>query len=225
MIKIEIQDVNCDCVANNASTRVVYMIYPQVEGFSEEWLNAQAQTNGCSIVMVYVPGGKWNAYMTPWPEPGETPKSPPFAGDASEFLNMLESEIIPRAEQAMGLAGVAERDLAGVSLAGLFTLWQWMQRDSFRSIACLSGSFWYSGYMDWLGRQAIPPKRGKAFFLLGTDEPKAYIRAYRSVGLNTQATVDALKKAGIDTTFAWLPGNHFSDPMQRAEMALKGLCR
>lgn len=221
--KIEIKGFNCDCVSNNSRSRVAYMIYPQVNGFTDEWLEDQAEKNNCSIVVVYIPLEKWNDFLTPWPEPGETPKAQAFAGEGTEFLKLLQNEIISQAEKTLSLGDVIERDLIGVSLAGLFTLWQWMQCDTFQSIACLSGSFWYEGFIDWFDKQPVPHKNGKAFFLLGTEEPKAHIKAYRCVGVNTEAVVARFKAAGIDTTFEWVPGNHFANPLQRAEKALKEL--
>lgn len=79
------------------------------------------------------------------------------------------------------------------------------------------------GFIDWFSKQTIPHKQGKAFFLLGTEEPKSHIKAYRSVGVNTEKIVTDLKKAGIDTTFEWVPGNHFANPMERAERAFSHL--
>lgn len=218
--KIEIDGFNCTCIYNGVSTRVVYMIYPQVAGFTDDWLSSQSEKNNCSIVVVYVPLNKWNNCLTPWPEPGETPHADSFAGEASDFLKILQEKITPVSEDTLGIKGFPERDLIGVSLAGLFTLWQWMLCDTFKSIACLSGSFWYEGFIEWFEKQSVPHKNGRAYFLLGTEEPKAHIRAYRSVGVNTEAVVARLKATGIDTTFDWFPGNHFVNPLQRAEKAL-----
>ena len=224
MIKnIKIEDISCTCVPNNAGTRIVYMIYPIVNIFKEDWLETQAIKNKCSLVVVYVPLDKWNDYLTPWPEPGETPDAQPFAGEGAIFLKTLQDDIIPQTEKVLGINHAVERDLIGVSLGGLFTLWQWMLSSTFQSIACLSGSFWYTGFKEWFDRQTIPHKQGKAYFLLGTEEPKANIKAYRTVGVNTENIVDALKKARIVTAFDWVPGNHFANPLQRAEKALERL--
>lgn len=218
--KTEIEGFECACVSNDTSSRVVYMIYPQVEAFSDEWLEQESEKNRCSIVVIYIPLNKWNDCLTPWPEPGETPKAEPFAGEGAEFLKILQQQIVPNSEKVLKVKDIAERNLVGVSLSGLFTLWQWMQCDTFKSIACLSGSFWYEGFIDWFDQQTVPRKSGKAYFLLGTAEPQAHIRAYRSVGVNTEAVVARLKSAGIDTSFEWVPGNHFANPLQRAEKAL-----
>lgn len=221
MIKnINVEDFSCVCVPNNASTRIVFLIYPQIEPFTDDWLEEQARNNKYSLAVVYVPADKWNDCLTPWPEPGETRNAQPFAGEGQRFLKILQTQIVPQCKNALGLESVEEIDLVGVSLSGLFTFWQWILCDTFTSIACLSGSFWYLGFMDWFEKQAIPHKEGKAYFLLGTEEPKANIKAFRPVGVNTENIVAALKKAGIDTTFEWVTGNHFANPLQRAEKAL-----
>ena len=201
------------------------MIYPAVSVFSEDWLAQQAEKNSCSLVAIYVAPDEWDNLLTPWQAPGVPKGSAPFKGQAPEFYDILISKVIPEAESALATVEIERRDLAGVSLAGLFTLWQWMQFNTFHSIACLSGSFWYSGFMEWFESQPIHSKAGLAYFLLGTEEPKANIKAFRPVGVNTEAIVAALKKAGIETDFEEVPGNHFSNPLERAEKALNAISR
>ncbi|MDE6048692.1 MAG: hypothetical protein K2G09_03245 [Paramuribaculum sp.] len=183
MIKtIEIGTLKCVCIPNRASKRVVYMIYPAVSVFSEDWLTQQAEKNSCSLVAIYVAPDEWDNLLTPWQAPGVPKGSAPFKGQASEFYDMLISKVIPEAENTLATGEIDRRDLAGVSLAGLFTLWQWMQFNTFHSIACISGSFWYSGFMEWFESQQIHSKEGLAYFLLGIEEPKANIKAFRPVG-------------------------------------------
>lgn len=203
--------------------RVVYMIYPEIAGLSDGWLQEMADKYGVAVVMVYVPADKWNDVLTPWPEPGEAKGFPPFAGEGAQFLKTLQEDIIPQVEKTMGLPAGLRRDLIGVSLSGLFALWQWMQCDTFRSIACLSGSFWFAGFLDWFDARPIPAKAGKAYFLLGREEPHATVKAYRSVGECTEKIVGRLQAAGIATTFEWVPGNHFADPLGRAARAFAAL--
>lgn len=221
--EVKIEGFKCEFVRNVTSEKVAYMIYPSVSGFSSDWLRQMAECHGVSIAMIYVPVDLWNDVLTPWAEPPEAKGFTPFAGDASQFYETLTSKIIPATDRELSLSTVSERDLIGVSLSGLFTLWQWLQHDLFKSIACLSGSFWYNGFIDWFDSQTIIQKTGKAYFLLGVDEPKAKIKAYHTVGVNTEAVVARLKTAGIDTRFDWVPGNHFSNPIPRAERAMDAL--
>lgn len=224
--EIKVGDVKCECVAYEGSPEVTYMICPAIVPFKNEWLREMSQKYSTSLVAVYIPADGWNDMLTPWPEPGETKDAEPFGGKAPETLKLLQEQIIPQAEKVLNITGCKERNLIGVSLSGLFTLWQWMLCDSFNSVGCLSGSFWYNGFMQWLESIEIPSKKGEAFFLLGEKEPKAWIKAYRSVGENTEKIVDILKRKGINTEFKWVPGDHFADPTGRAEAALQGLnCR
>lgn len=223
MKEIEVGKLKCVLAACPDSTKVAYMIYPAIVPLSEEWMKEMSAKYGVSIVVVYIPADGWNDMLTPWAEPGETQDAPPFAGKAAETLKTLREDVLPRVETALGGAKIRERALIGVSLSGLFTLWEWLQCDTFNSIACLSGSFWYPGFIEWIEKQIIPSKEGKAYFLLGIKEPKAWVKAYRSVGVNTEEIVQRLKTSGISTTFEWVPGNHTSNPLQRAEAALKNL--
>ncbi|MCH5217864.1 MAG: hypothetical protein J1F07_04860 [Muribaculaceae bacterium] len=217
-------EYSCDLVrAASGSAKITYLIYPAVLPLEADWLTRMADVSKGNVVVVYIPAQLWNDSLTPWPEPGETHDAPPFGGKAPEFLKQLSGTIVPQLEKDAGLEPVGVRNLIGVSLSGLFTLWQWMQCDLFASIGCMSGSFWFPGFMEWFDAEKVPAKTGKAFFLLGEEEPKAHIKAFRSVGMNTLAIVDRLKAAGVATEFRWVPGNHFSDPLGRAQMAFEAL--
>lgn len=221
--EINVEGLKCVCVPRAGATRVVYMIYPAIVPFRHEWIVETSEKFNIPIVVVYIPADGWNNMLTPWPEPGETRDAEPFGGDGSTTLEILQKKVIPEAEKMLGVSGNVERNLIGVSLSGLFTFWQWMQCETFTSIASLSGSFWYPGFMEWFEKQSVPQKKGKAYFLLGDKEPKAWIREYRSVGVNTEAIVARLKSSGVSVEFEWVPGDHFADPAGRALKALNAL--
>lgn len=223
MKEFEIEGLKCVCLSHDKSNRIVYMIYPEIVPFKDDWLNEMTAKYQVNIVVIYIPADGWNDMLTPWPEPGETPDSPPFGGNAQKTIELIQNDVIPKCENFLGLKNEIHRDLIGVSLSGLFTLWQWLQYDTFTSIASLSGSFWYPNFINWFEKLTIPSKAGKAYFLLGVKEPKAWIKAYRSVGENTEAVAKKLLTYGINTTFQWVPGDHFADPLIRAEDALKSL--
>ena len=221
--KIKIEDFNCICVASGFTDRVAYLLYPAVMPFKEEWLQDLAMKHKVSIVVVYIPSDGWNDLLTPWPEPGETPDSPPFAGKSVTTMKIIEKNILPETEKILNLNIEATKDLFGVSLSGLFTLWQWLQYPLFDSITSLSGSFWYPGFLTWFEKQTVAHKTGKAYFLLGIKEPKAWIKEYRSVGVNTETIVDRLNNEGVPAYLQWVPGDHFADPLGRLELAFSYL--
>lgn len=222
--KYDINGYVCHLAHSEGSQDITYLIYPSLAQMEDEWVERMCRTYSSNICMVYVPADDWNDALTPWPEPGEAKGCPPFAGKSAEFLKLLQEKILPKVEGEIGLTSeTLTRNLLGVSLGGLFTLWQWMECDTFSSIACLSGSFWYVGFLDWFNKTPIPQKKGKAYFLLGEEEPHANVKAFQSVGENTEAIVARLKKSGIPVTFDWVPGNHFSRPVHRAEKGLNAL--
>ncbi len=199
-----------------SANRICYILYP-VSSLNE-WIQSAAQKFGISLVMIT--GMDWDDDLTPWPARGVPSGSPDFKGNAPRFLSTLTKEVIPEIEQRMGIASSVERTLLGVSLSGLFTLWEWMIDNTFHNIISLSGSFWYDGFVKWLKSQPIPKKTGKAYFLLGNQEAKTKIKAFQPVQVNTEEIVGYLHDNGINDYFELVPGNHYQYAEQRLIRAL-----
>lgn len=202
------------------SKRVVYILYP-MDSILTEWIDSAANRYGCSIAVVT--GMDWDNDLTPWPAPGVPDGSPDFKGLAPEFLKTLQNELIPEMSRQMQLPEEVAYDLVGVSLSGLFALWQWMECDTFHSIACISGSFWYKDFVQWLSTQAIPQKSGCAYFSLGDQESKSPVKAFQSVATDTQSVISTLNAHGLRTEFRSVAGNHFQHPIERLEFAFQFL--
>ena len=181
------------------------------------WIDSAAQKYGTTIVVVT--GMDWQNVFSPWAAKGVPKGSPDFKGESPEFLKQLQQRVIPAVE----LSSVAARTLVGVSMSGLFALWQWMLCDTFDDIASLSGSFWYEGFLDWFMNHPVPVKSGKGYFLLGNQEAKSKVKAFSSVAENTDQIVSRLRAAGIDVEFDSVPGNHYSDPLPRLDKAFSAL--
>ena len=95
--------------------------------------------------------------------------------------------------------------------------------DTFTNIISLSGSFWYEGFEEWVTSRNIPAKSGKAYFLLGVDEPKSKEKAFATVGSATQEIIAYLGSHGVSTIFQSVPGNHYSDPLLRLNKGLTAI--
>lgn len=189
----------------------------------EEWIERAAPEFGVSIAVVT--GMDWDNDLTPWPAKGQPPGSPDFRGNAVEFLSVLVSEVVPEVERRMNLGAAVERTLAGVSLSGLFTLWQWMSNNLFCNIISLSGSFWYDGFVTWIKSLPVPKKPGRAYFLLGSLEAKTKVKAFQPVQTDTVEIVDYLHDNGISDIFELVPGNHYQFPEQRLDRAFARMFR
>lgn len=215
-----IANLNIRTVAGS-SDRICYLLYPFDR--LEEWIERAAPEFGVSIAVVT--GMDWDNDLTPWPAKGQPPGSPDFKGNAVEFLSVLVSEVVPEVERRMNLGAAVERTLAGVSLSGLFTLWQWMSNNLFSNIISLSGSFWYDGFVTWIKSLPVPKKPGRAYFLLGNLEAKTKVKAFQPVQTDTVEIVDYLHDNGISDIFELVPGNHYQFPAQRLDRAFVWMFR
>lgn len=172
--------------------------------------------------LVFLSGMDWDRDLSPWPAPPLYPKEEPFGGRADDFLADLLTKIIPEIEMAMP-AKPCDRQLAGVSLAGLFAVYAACRSEAFSRIASISGSLWYDGLTDFLTSHAPSPALTHAYFSLGSKEKNVRNARMRTVETCT-ATIAALwQSKGIRTYFELNPGNHFADGPLRILKALRWL--
>ncbi|MDE6322071.1 MAG: hypothetical protein K2L93_07205 [Muribaculaceae bacterium] len=216
---INIKNLKCLCSSTVSKDKIAYILYPL--DMLSSWIEPAAKRYGATIVVIT--GMDWQNVFSPWPAPGVPKGDPDFKGESPEFLELLRHEVIPQVEQTIGVADNADRTLVGVSMSGLFALWQWMVCDTFSNIASLSGSFWYEGFVNWMNIIDIPHKSGMGFFLLGDQEPKSNVKTFQTVGQNTDAVISLLKTNDIQVRFDSVPGNHFADPIPRLERAFSAL--
>ena len=202
-------------VVGESSGRICYVLYPF--DCLDDWIASAARKFGVSMALVT--GIDWDDALTPWPAKGQPPGAPDFKGCAADFLSTLITWVIPEVERRLHILPGAERTLAGVSLSGLFTLWQWAIGNTFRNIISLSGSFWYHGFVEWLTARPIPRKDGKAYFLLGALEAKTKVKAFQPVQTDTAEIVTYLRRNGIECFFELVPGNHYQDGVLRLDRA------
>lgn len=195
---------------------ITYILTP-VE-LDTDFLVDWATKHNCNVVVFY--GMDWNNDLTPWIEPNVNPSEAPFQGKASEFLSFLQQQAIPAVEKAIGYSTAPARYLVGISLAGLFALWAWMQDDFFKSICSISGSLWYIGFVDWLQSLPMPHKDGGAYFSLGKDESHSANPLFNTVGSATNQAISILNAGGISTAYEENPGSHKASPMPRIGKAL-----
>ena len=216
---LDIDGLKCLCSLAGRTDRIAYILYPM--DIPGAWIEPAAARYDTNIVVIT--GMDWQNVFSPWPAKGVPEGDPDFKGESPEFLEQLRHKVIPQVESALGIDSGAVRTLVGVSMSGLFALWQWMLCDTFTNIASLSGSFWYEGFLDWMKSRTIPQKTGKAYFLLGDQESRSRVKAFATVGVNTREIVDMLSAAGVNTEFQSVPGNHYSDPLPRLDRAFTAI--
>ncbi len=216
---IETANLKCLCSQSDCKDKIAYILYPM--DILGDWIEPAVAKYGTTIVVIT--GMDWQNVFSPWPAKGVPKGSADFKGESPEFLDTLRQKVIPKIESELAMNSNVERTLVGVSMSGLFALWQWMVCDTFTNIASLSGSFWYEGFLDWMKSRTIPVKSGKGYFLLGDQESKSKVKAFACVADNTQEIIEMLEKAGIDVEFQSVPGNHYSDPLPRLDKAFAAI--
>ena len=217
--KIKIEGLDCLCSTNGEIGKIAYVLYPM--DMLSEWIESASEKYGVTIVVIT--GMDWQNVFSPWPAPGVPKGTEDFKGESPEFLKLLQEKVIPRIERSLGMNGDMDRTLVGISMSGLFALWQWMECDTFHNIASLSGSFWYEGFVEWMKSRAIPKKTGKGFFLLGNQEPKSKVKTFATVGEKTKEILQLLREAGISVEFEIVPGNHYANPIPRLDKAFSAI--
>ena len=196
------------------------MILPQgIKENLSEGLGMLSEKYGVSIVVIG--DVDWNDDLTPWPAEGVFKKAKPFGGHAALFLDKLTREIIPDAENQLGIEE-AERTILGVSLSGLFAVWSMFETDTFTNIISISGSLWYDGFLEWMEKQMLSLGIKKVCMLLGEKEKFAKDKRMAMVEEKTVAAADVIKSKSQAAVISELvEGTHFSPIMPRLEGAFQ----
>lgn len=219
MTEFELDGLNCLYNIAGNNRKIVYILYPME--ILRNWIDTASEHYNTTIVVIT--GMDWDNDLTPWPEKGVPRGCPAFRGNAPQFLSRLE-RAVSIIESTLSFND-AERTLAGVSLSGLFTLWQWPQNKLFHNVISLSGSFWYTGFMDWFAKQDYSGKSGTACLLLGDKEADSKVKAFQPVAVNTQEIASRLAASGVTTVFEMVPGNHYAQPIERLNRAMSVIFR
>ncbi len=217
--KIDYGRFSCQYCKCAGSDKIAYILYPM--NISPAWIKAATEKYGASTAVIT--GMDWDNDLSPWGAPGVPDGSADFEGLAPEFLKVLTEALVPATEKKAGLPRTLNRSLIGVSLSGLFTLWQWSQSEIFDNIATLSGSFWYDKFAGWVTKQSYRGKNGRCFMLLGEAEPLSKNRVFASVGTCTDEIVNYLRGQGVDLKYLMVRGNHYQYAQERLEMAMSNL--
>lgn len=164
------------------------------------------------FAIVFLAVEDWNQQLSPWQAPAVFGKQD-FGAGAKETLDAIETILPAIIERCYNLPADAPVVLGGYSLAALFSLWSAYESQSFAAIAAASPSVWFPGWLDYA--KAHEPHAGIIYLSLGDREAKTRNPVMRTVSTCIQEQHDLLQEAGIKTTLAWNPGNHFQQPELR----------
>ena len=157
----------------------------------------------------------WDHDMTPWYCPPLSENDTPCTGGADEYLDLLLTEIIPRAKELIK-GEPSFLGIAGYSLAGLFAIYAMYRTDIFDRVASMSGSLWFPDFKQYCFEHKIKRKPDKLYMSLGDKEAKSRNKVLMTVQDNTEALAVYFKEQGINVTWELNPGNHFKDAAIRS---------
>lgn len=208
-------ELNLDIVTTE-SDDVCYVLLPErMKEADMNWLEEVVQKYPVNIVAIS--GMKWNDDLTPWKAPALNPKEEDFKGKAKNFLSSLLSDLFINTEQSLRL-NHPKRHLIGISLSGLFALWASTETNKFNSVASISGSLWYDGFVEWFKEQELHADR--YFLSLGNKEVKSKNERLASVESCTEATLQIIRDKSKEINFITDEGNHFDFFRERIEKAI-----
>ena len=199
-----------------------FIILNHYEGDGSSVAEAMQKIGAPPSNLLVVGDLKWDHDMTPWYCPPLTEKDTPCTGGANDYLDLLLTEIMPRAMQH--IEGTPPfTGIAGYSLAGLFALYATYRCEVFDRVASMSGSLWFPDFRDYILSHQMKKQPEKMYFSLGDKEAKTRNRFLKAVQSNTEEIVKHYEQLGINVTWELNPGNHFRDAARRSAKGIKAI--
>jgi len=198
------------------------IVFNTFEGDGEDVYQA-LENMGCTSFNLLVVGNiDWNHDMSPWYMHSIYSKEKSFSGGADEYLKLLIEEILPKAN------GLIEGEskftgIAGYSLAGLFTVYTMYKADVFDRVACMSGSLWFSDFIEYCKRNECRKLPDKIYFSLGDKEANTRNPVLKTVQDKTIELSEYFKSLGAEVIFELNAGNHFTDVILRSAKGIKAI--
>ena len=198
------------------------IVFNTFEGDGED-VYKELQNMGCTSINLLVVGNiDWNHDMSPWYMPSIYSKEKSFSGGADEYLKLLIEEILPKAN------GLIEGEskftgIAGYSLAGLFAVYAMYKTDVFDRVACMSGSLWFSDFIEYCKGNEYKRLPDKIYFSLGDKEANTRNPVLKTVQDKTIELSEYFKSLGAEVIFELNAGNHFTDVILRSAKGIKAI--
>lgn len=198
------------------------IVFNTFEGDGEDVYQA-LQNMGCTFLNLLVVGNiDWNHDMSPWYMPSIYSKEKSFSGGADEYLRLLIEEILPKTKEL--IEGVPKfTGIAGYSLAGLFAVYATYKTDVFDRVASMSGSLWFSNFIEYCKGNEYKRLPDKIYFSLGDKEANTRNPVLKTVQDKTIELSEYFKILGTEVIFELNPGNHFTDTIFRSAKGIKAI--
>jgi len=206
----------------SADINAPLIVFNTFEG-DGEGVYKELQNMGCSFINLLVVGNiDWNHDMSPWYMPSIYSKEKSFSGGADEYLKLLIEDILPKAKEL--IEGEPKFiGIAGYSLAGLFAVYSMYKTDVFNRVACISGSLWFSDFIEYCKRNEYKRLPDKIYFSLGDKEANTRNPVLKTVEYNTRELSEYFKNLGSEVIFELNKSNYFTDTVLRSAKGIKAI--
>ena len=203
-------------------TNAPLIVFNTFEG-DDEGIYKELQNMGCTSINLLVVGNiDWNHDMSPWYMPSIYSKEKSFSGGADEYLKLLIEDILPKAKEL--IEGEPKFiGIAGYSLAGLFAVYSMYKTYVFNRVACISGSLWFSDFIEYCKINEYKRLPDKIYFSLGDKEANTRNPVLNTVQDKKIELSEYFKSLGTDVIFELNPGNHFTDTVLRSAKGIKAI--
>lgn len=220
-VKFNIKDKEIT-LYKSPDTNAPLIVFNTFDGDGEDVYQA-LQNMGCTFLNLLVVGNiDWNHDMSPWYMPSIYSKEKTFSGGADEYLKLLIEEILPKTKEL--IEGEPKfTGIAGYSLAGLFAVYATYKTDVFDRVASMSGSLWFSNFIEYCKRNEYKRLPDKIYFSLGDKEANTRNPVLKTVQDKTIELSEYFKSLGTDVIFELNPGNHFTDVILRSARGIKAI--
>ena len=207
---------------SNDSVPTVY-IHSFVGDGEDVWKAAhEMECPPFNLVSIY--DFKGDEDLSPWRAENIWKGQPPFAGKSEDHLRTICETIIPEVEKALP-APSSYLVMTGYSLAGLFTLWSAFHTNVFQRMACVSASFWYPDFTEYIHTHSLCTHPDAIYFSLGDKESHTKHPLMKLVEDKTHEVYEYIQSLGIASTFEMNQGNHFKDSDKRTAKAISWLLK
>ncbi|MDE7131630.1 MAG: alpha/beta hydrolase [Lachnospiraceae bacterium] len=173
--QIEIADYTCNLFLPkdyNESGRHYPVIYVNGDVPIEEIVNEIRKSgHEADFILLSIQPESWNDDFTPWGAPAFRKGEDAPAGRADVYISRLTSEIKPYMDVSYRTKPEPEYTaLFGYSLGGLAAAYAMYKTDLFGTVASLSGSLWYDGFIEFMEKEQPVRKDMKVYLSLGKKE-------------------------------------------------------
>lgn len=178
--------------------------------------------NISDFVLVCISNLDWNNDLTPWKSFPLFKEDSEYLGNGDRYIKELENIILPKINEYLESINkkVSYYALAGYSLAGLFALYSGYNTNLFAKIICVSPSFWYPNFLEYILENKINNSVNKIYFSLGKKEKESKNKILCKVGDNTKKIYEHLKN-DITVIYEENRGGHFNNSEERIVKGIK----